>query len=72
METGVFEATEQVEQQLKREFRDRVPEATLRRQAAESLARFEGARITTFVPLLAVRHARSRLRRDLHTDRQAA
>ena len=66
MGNDVFESTAHVEQQLRYEFGDRVPESLLHRRAQESLARFDDARIIAFVPLLAVRDARARLRREFH------
>ena len=70
MATNVSDPIALVQAQLDVEFGGIVPEAVLRQQAEESLARFDGARITAFVPLLAAKDARSRLRRGTaRTDR---
>ena len=59
------EELERVRRELAREFGGRTGQATIDRAAAEALSKFEGARISAFVPLLATREARQRLRLQL-------
>jgi hypothetical protein len=58
MHTGV---EDQVERLLWREF-DTLPRERVRQVARESVEAFRGARVTQFVPLLALREARRRVR----------
>ena len=49
-------------QDLVREFGDRIPEADVQERFSEIVHRFDGAPVRSFVPVLAGRAARQRLR----------
>jgi Protein-tyrosine-phosphatase-like, N-terminal domain len=47
---------------LSEEFAERLDAATIERVAADELAAYDGARIREFIPIMATRRARARLR----------
>ena len=51
---------------LSREFADRLDDAIIERVAAEEVAAFDDARVRDFVPILAMRRGRLRLREWTH------
>ena len=51
---------------LSREFADRLDPATIERVAADEVAAFDEARIRDFIPILALRRGRLRLREWIH------
>jgi hypothetical protein len=65
MQTDVADPLEQITLQLTTEFGERVKPEDLRHQAEASLARFSDARVTAFVPMLALRDARAHLEQQL-------
>ena len=51
-------------QQLSEEFGDRIDSGTIRRVATEEVALFDGAKVRDFIPMIAWRLARARLKRS--------
>jgi hypothetical protein len=60
-----------VEAAVRRDFESRIPAATIEQMLADARARFDTARVTTFVPILIDRDVRQRLRRESTPSRAA-
>lgn len=52
-------------EQLSEEFGDRIDSGTIRRVASEEVALFDGAKVRDFIPMIAWRLARARLKEHL-------
>ena len=55
-------ASEVVFEQLAAEFGDRIDSGTIRQVASEEVAQFDGAKVRDFIPTIAWRSARARLK----------
>jgi hypothetical protein len=65
---AVGEHRRMIERELEAEFSGSLGPDDIRRLAAASLSRYEGASVRTFVPILAIRAARRQARAQVATD----